>query len=204
MTAVSNPVMLVMSAPSGAGKTTLRDRLVAEFPSLIYSVSCTTRPPRAGERDGHDYVFLSPDDFERRVARGEFLEHATVHGHRYGTRREPVVAALRSGRDVLMDIDVVGAARVRAAARAAPSDDPIRRGYLDVFIAPPSLEELRRRLVARGTDTPEAIAKRLDRARQEMERAGEFMRHVVNDDLERAYAELRALFVRAKGGEAGL
>jgi guanylate kinase len=192
------PIVLVVSAPSGAGKTTLCSRLRAEFPAIVYSISCTTRPPRHGERDGADYYFLTPEQFEARRAAGEFLEYAQVHGAWYGTPRGPVVAALRQGRDVLMDIDVQGATQVRAYAHRAPESDPIHHGYVDVFIAPPSLEELRQRLVRRGTDSSNAIERRLRQAETEMARAGEFQHVIVNDDLDRAYAQLREIYLQAK------
>jgi len=132
------PLLIVVSAPSGAGKTTLCDRLIAERPDMVYSVSCTTRAPRGEERDGRDYHFLSEPEFDRRLRQGLFLEHARVHGYRYGTLRETVHAALTAGRSVLMDIDVQGAAQVRAAVGRADSEDPIAKGFLDIFIAPPS------------------------------------------------------------------
>ena len=195
----SSPVLLIVSAPSGAGKTTLCERLLAEFPSIEYSVSCTTRAPRVGEVDGEDYHFLSEADFRLRLDAGEFLEHATVHGHLYGTPRSLVERSLRAGRDVLMDIDVQGAAQIRAAARRAPPEDPVRRGYVDVFIAPPSLAVLRQRLVGRGTDAPDVVERRLRKAEAEMARAGEYLHTVVNDVLDDAYARLRAVFLGARG-----
>ncbi|MBM4156847.1 MAG: guanylate kinase [Lentisphaerae bacterium] len=195
----SSPVLLIVSAPSGAGKTTLCDRLLAEFRSIEYSVSCTTRAPRAGEVDGEDYHFLSEADFRLRLEAGDFLEHATVHGHRYGTPRSLVEHSLRAGRDVLMDIDVQGAAQIRAAARRAPPEDPVRRGYVDVFITPPSLAVLRQRLVGRGTDAPDVVERRLRKAEAEMARAGEYLHTVVNDVLDDAYARLRAVFLGARG-----
>ena len=140
-TPAAHPLLLVVSAPSGAGKTTLCDRLRAEFPAIRYSVSCTTRGPREGEVDGEDYHFLSEAEFRRRLAAGEFLEHAVVHGHLYGTLRSEVADGMTAGRDVLMDIDVQGAAQIRAALAGLPPDHPLRRGYTDVFIAPPSLDE---------------------------------------------------------------
>ena len=189
------PLLLVVSAPSGAGKTTLCERLRAEFPALTYSVSCTTRAPREGERDGADYHFLSEAEFGRRLEAGEFLEHAEVHGHRYGTLRRTVAEGLAAGRDVLLDIDVQGAAQIRARLAAAAEGDPIRRGYADLFIAPPSLDELRRRLERRGTDARETIERRLQKAGAEMARASEYDYVLVNDDLDRAYGVLRAILV---------
>ncbi len=160
---------------------------------MRYSVSCTTRPPRAGEVDGRDYHFLTPEQFEELVARRAFLEHATVHGHRYGTLRAPVAEALNAGWDVLMDIDVQGAASVRRASLEAPPADPIRRAFLDIFIRPPSLHELRRRLEHRGTDSPEVIERRLANAQVELAREGEYRHVVVNDDLDRAVAEIERI-----------
>ncbi|MBU4460944.1 MAG: guanylate kinase [Verrucomicrobia bacterium] len=197
-----SPVLLIVSAPSGAGKTTLCDRLLAEFPSMAYSVSCTTRVPRAGEVDGEDYHFLSEAEFRRRLDAGDFLEHATVHGHLYGTPRSLVERSLCSGRDVLMDIDVQGAAQIRDAARRAAPDDPVRRGYADVFIAPPSLAVLRQRLEGRGTDARDVIERRLRKAEAEMERSGEYMHVVVNDVLDAAYDRLRAIFLSVRSRPA--
>ncbi len=198
MNSRTHPVLMIVSAPSGAGKTTLCDRLLAEFPSLAYSVSCTTRAPRAGEVDGEDYHFLSEAEFRRRLDAGDFLEHATVHGNLYGTPRSLVERSLNAGRDVLMDIDVQGAAQIRAVARRAPPEDPVRRGYADVFIAPPSLDVLRRRLEGRGTDAPDVIERRLRKAEAEMARSDEYMHVVVNDVLDEAYARLRAVFTAAR------
>lgn len=203
------PLLIVVSAPSGAGKTTLCRRLLADDARMVYSVSCTTRAPRGDERDGEAYFFLAPDEFARRRADGEFLESALVHGHWYGTPRPPVVTALAAGRDVLLDIDVQGAAQVRGALRAAPPDDPLRRAYVDVFISPPSLAELRRRLETRGQDAPDVIERRLRQAGQELARAADYRHTIVNDRLETAYAELRRLLDderrrREAGEPAGL
>jgi guanylate kinase len=156
-------ILFVVSAPSGAGKTTLVER-IRQTPNLFYSVSCTTRPPRAGEIDGQDYQFLSDADFRGRIAKGDFLEHAEVHGDRYGTLREPVVTNLKSRKDVLIDIDTQGAAVIRNCA-----DPLIRDALADVFIMPPDLEELRKRLLKRGTETAEQIDSRLATAAREME-----------------------------------
>src|SRR6266513_3369877 len=148
-------ILFVISAPSGAGKTTLVDAL-RQTPNFLDSVSCTTRAPRAGEIEGEDYQFLPDSDFRARVAAGDFLEHAQVHGDFYGTLRGPLIDNLKSGIDVLIDIDTQGAATIRNC------DDPIiREALADVFIMPPDLEELRRRLVKRGTETPEQIESRL-------------------------------------------
>jgi guanylate kinase len=156
-------ILFVISAPSGAGKTTLVEAL-RKTPNLFYSVSCTTRAPRGGEVDGEDYQFLSDPDFQARVKAGEFLEYTQVHGDYYGTLRDPVVANLKKGVDVLIDIDTQGAATIRNC------DDPFIRGaFTDVFIMPPDLDELRRRLMKRATETSEKIALRLANAAQEMQ-----------------------------------
>jgi guanylate kinase len=188
---VDRPLLLVVSAPSGAGKTTLCDRLLADNPSMVYSISCTTRAPRGDERDGREYHFVSMDEFERRVARGEFIEHAVVHGNRYGTLRQTVEEALADGKDVLMDIDVQGAASIRKAAQGGAG--LLKNGYIDVFIAPPSLEALESRLTGRGEDAPEVIEQRLKNARVEMAQWRDYQYLVINDQLDRAYAELRAV-----------
>ena len=153
----------MLSAPSGAGKTTLVDALrkTSEF---VYSVSCTTRPARAGEVEGEDYQFLSEEEFNARARSGEFLEHAMVHGHQYGTLLKPIVEDLMNGRDVLIDIDTQGAANIRKH-----KDDFVRQSLADVFIMPPDVEELRRRLTKRGTETSEQIEARLKTAIREME-----------------------------------
>ncbi len=138
-------ILFVVSAPSGAGKTTLCDAL-RQTPDFVYSVSCTTRPPRAGEIDGEDYRFLSEDNFLARIKAGEFLEHAKVHEHYYGTLRIPLIDNLKKGVDVLIDIDTQGAAAIRNCG-----DPFVQDALADVFIMPPNLEELRRRLTKRRT-----------------------------------------------------
>jgi guanylate kinase len=156
-------ILFVISAPSGAGKTTLVEAL-RQTSNLFYSVSCTTRAPRSGEIDGEDYQFLSDKDFRARVEAGDFLEHAQVHGDYYGTLRKPVLTNLNSGVDVLIDIDAQGATAIRNC------DDPfIRKALSDIFIMPPDLEELRRRLLQRGTETAQQIESRLATAAREME-----------------------------------
>lgn len=188
---VRRPLLLVVSAPSGAGKSTLCDRLLAEHPFMTRSVSCTTRAPRGAEVDGRDYHFLSHDEFNRRVAAGLFLEHAMVHGNQYGTLRSTVEEALKAGKDVLLVIDVQGAALVREAARAAGGI--LREAYVDIFVSPPSLDALRDRLQKRGEDAPDVIERRLKNAQGELARAGEYRHRLVNDQLDRAYEELHAI-----------
>ncbi len=188
---IARPVLLVVSAPSGGGKTTLCDLLLADHPAMAYSVSCTTRAPRGAEVDGKDYHFLSKAEFDRRVHAGEFLEFAVVHGHRYGTLRRAVVDALAAGRDVLMDIDVQGAAQIRQAAFS--EGGPLKQAYVDVFIAPPSLDALRERLQKRREDAPATIERRLEAAAGEMARWPEYQYLVINDRLEAAYRELSAI-----------
>ncbi|MBQ6925177.1 MAG: guanylate kinase [Kiritimatiellae bacterium] len=186
------PLLILVSAPSGAGKSTLCDRLLQDYPELVYSVSCTTREPRGEEEDGVDYHFLTQERFDELVAQDAFLEHATVHGNSYGTLIQPIRDAFAHKLSVLLDIDVAGAAQVRARLASLPPDDPIRGGFTDIFILPPSLEELRRRLVTRGEDSPETIEKRMKNATGEMARANEYRFKIVNDDLEIAYKELKA------------
>jgi len=187
------PLLIVVSAPSGAGKTTLCDRLLLDYPEITYSVSCTTREPRGEEEDGVDYYFLTAAEFARRAAARDFLEHAQVHGFHYGTLKDPVYEAFAEGQSVLMDIDVAGAAQVREHVAGLPPDDPMRRGFVDIFIMPPSMEALEARLHGRGEDDEAVIATRLRNAAQEMACANAFRYRVVNDDLAVAYKELRAI-----------
>jgi guanylate kinase len=175
--------LLVLSAPSGAGKTTLVQALRAADPSLGFSVSYTTRAPRATEVEGRDYFFVAPDTFAGMAAAGGFLEHAEVFGNRYGTSRSQVEAALASGRNLLLEIDWQGARQVRANAPDC----------MTVFILPPSRAELERRLRGRGTDSEEVIQRRLRDAAGDMGHWGEFDFVVVNDDFERALADLQAI-----------
>jgi guanylate kinase len=188
------PLLLVISAPSGGGKTTLCERLMAEFDGAMnYSVSCTTRQPREGEVDGTDYFFISEEEFSRRVERGEFLEYATVHGHRYGTPKHVIEDGFKCGRDILMDLDVQGVQQIRARLEQAPPDDPLRRGFVDVFIAAPSLEVLRKRLQGRGKDAAAVIERRLQMAEQEMAHWPEYQYLIINDRLDASYDSLRAI-----------
>ncbi len=174
--------LVVISGPTASGKSTLWRRLV-QRPGVTFSVSATTRPPRDGETDGRDYHFISEEEFTRRVAAGEFLEWAHVHGRRYGTLRREVEAAVSAGRDILLEIDVQGARNLRASGVPA----------LTIFVLPPSLEVLERRLRARGTEGEVEMRRRLDVVREEMSHAREYDHCVVNDDLERMVAEVEAL-----------
>ncbi len=185
-------VLLILSAPSGTGKTTLARRLVLSHPDAIFSVSYTTRAPRGKERDGVDYHFVDEARFAQMIAEGAFLEHAEVHGHRYGTPRAVVDEARRRGTLVVFDIDVQGGEAIRARHPEA----------VRVLILPPSLEELERRLRSRSTDDDATVRKRLEAARREILRARSYEYWVVNDDLERALGDLEAI-VRAERCRAG-
>jgi guanylate kinase len=172
--------VFVITGPSGVGKGTLIRGMMERLAGLELSVSATTRAPRAGERDGVDYHFLTREDFDRRVAAGEFVEHADYAGRKYGTLRSELDGRLAAGVPVVLEIEVQGARQVRAAMPEA----------VQVFIAPPSLEALRERLTARGTDDPAEVERRLQVARQELDAQPEFRFVVINDRLEEAIAEL--------------
>jgi guanylate kinase len=180
-------ILLVISAPSGAGKTTLVER-IRRTPNLFYSVSCTTRAPRAGEIDGQDYQFLSDADFRERIEKGDFLEHAQVHRDHYGTLREPVVTNLKSGKDVLIDIDTQGTAVIRNCG-----DPVILDALADVFIMPPDLEELRKRLLKRGTETAEQIDSRLATAAREMEHWRDYRYTIISGSVEEDLQRFRQI-----------
>ncbi len=175
----------VICAPSGTGKTTLIQRLVAEHPGFAFSTSCTTRKPRNGEVNGKDYHFLEPDDFKKKIEQGFFAEWAEVHGNYYGTPVKSAEDLLHSGRDVLFDVDVQGAAQLKQALPSANF----------IFILPPSREELEKRLRGRGSETDESIQKRLFNAGFELREAHWFDYWIVNDDIERAWAELKAVYM---------
>ena len=186
----TKPLFIVISAPSGCGKSTLIDMLLQEYPDIVYSISCTTRDPRGEEEDGLDYHFLGKERFEELIAENAFIEYASVHGNYYGTLKSPIEEVLAEGNSMIMDIDVQGAAKVRDYVRSLPNTDPMKIGYVDIFIDPPSMEELRARLEGRGTDSPEVIEKRLANAEGEIQRASEYMFRVTNDDLGIAYKRL--------------
>ena len=188
-------MIFLVSAPSGAGKTTLCDKLQAEFKSLHYAITATTRPARDGEVDGKSYYFMTPEEFERKLQAGEFFETAVVHGYRYGSPKTPVIQALQSGKDVLMNLDVQGAATIRDCVNRAPPGDPLHRELIDIFVVPPSLETLKSRLVKRGKDTAETIARRLKQAEEEISHWQKYKYAVVNDDLAEAYDNMRAIIL---------
>jgi guanylate kinase len=186
----TKPLFIVMSAPSGCGKSTLIDMILQEYGDIVYSISCTTREPRGEEEDGLDYHFKTRERFEQLIAEDAFIEYAQVHGNYYGTLKAPIREVLAEGNSMILDIDVQGAAKVRDYVRSLPNNDPMKIGYVDIFIMPPSMEELRARLEGRGTDSPAVIEKRLANAEGEMERAGEYMFKVTNDELVIAYKRL--------------
>ena len=186
----TKPLFIVVSAPSGCGKSTLCDMLLQEYNDLCYSISCTTREPRGSEEDGVDYYFHTAERFRELIAENAFLEWAQVHGNYYGTLKSPIVEVLAEGSSMILDIDVQGAAKVREYVKSLPEDDPLRAGYMDIFILPPSMEELRRRLEGRGTDAKDVIDRRMENAEGEMARSDEFMFKVVNDDLAIAFKRM--------------
>jgi guanylate kinase len=176
--------LLVLSSPSGAGKTTITRRLLERDPSLSLSVSVTTRPRRSSEIDGRDYHFIDQPSFDRMVAQGELLEHATVFGHCYGTPRAPIDAAIAVGRDIVTDIDWQGTQQVKASLR----DD-----LVTIFVLPPSLEALEARLKTRAQDSAEIVAARMEKSAEEMSHWPEYGYVIVNDDLEASVAQAQAI-----------
>ena len=184
--------LFVITAPSGAGKTSLIDALMRDDPSLKLSISYTTRAPRPGEKDGVDYHFVDDATFLAMRGRGEFLESAEVHGYRYGTSKRVITDALARGDDLILEIDWQGARQVRAIYPEA----------VGIFILPPSIEELERRMRARGQDSDAVIRRRLENARGEMDHAGEFNYAIINKDFETAQREL-AQVIRAERAKPG-
>jgi len=176
----ASALLIVLSAPSGGGKTTVCQQLLKADRRLTRAITCTTRPPRPGEKDGVDYYFLDPAAFQARVQAGEFLEHAIVHGHHYGTLKAEALGKLRQGLDMLLAIDVQGAATIRAQAR---QDAELRRALVSVFLAPPSLAVLEQRLKRRGQDSPDAIRQRLSVARREAAEWEHFDYLIVSDSI---------------------
>ncbi|QFT80983.1 Guanylate kinase [Roseovarius sp. THAF27] len=183
-------LLIILSSPSGAGKSTLSRRLRDWDGTISFSVSATTRPPRAGEVDGQDYHFLDDSTFRRQVAAGEMLEHAHVFGNFYGSPRGPVQAAIDAGRDVLFDIDWQGAQQIQNSVLGPHT--------LSIFILPPSITELHRRLETRGQDSPETIAKRMQKSWDEISHWGEYDYVLVNDDLDTTDNALKTIVSAAR------
>lgn len=184
-----DPLLIVVSAPSGAGKTTLCQQLLAARPGITRAVTCTTRPPRPGERDRVDYYFIDDATFVKRLQADEFIEHATVYGHSYGVLKSELYGKLRQGKDVLLQIDVQGAATIRAKAAVDPE---LKRALVTVFLTPPSIAELERRLRTRGQDPPDVIQRRLSVARAEIAQWHQFDYLIISqspqEDLRRMLA----------------
>jgi guanylate kinase len=198
-----DPLLVLISAPSGAGKTTLCDLLLQACPDMARAVTCTTRPPRKGEVDGVDYYFLKAGDFLTRVQSGNFLEHATVYGNSYGLLKSELLGKLRSGKDVLLNVDVQGAATIRAAAEAEPE---LKRALVTVFLTTPSLEILEARLKNRNADDQPVIKKRLASAKQEVAQWKNFDYLVIStsksEDLRRTLAIVEAEKMRIERSNA--
>ncbi len=182
-------ILLLVSGPSGSGKTTLCRRLANEQ-EAVYSTSCTTRPAREGERNGHDYHFLTRESFQQKVDAGDFLEHAEVHGNFYGTLKSEVLDQISSGIDVVMDIDVQGADQVRDCTDAA-----IQSALVDLFVMPPTEQELRKRLTGRGTDTEDVIALRMKNALGEIEYWPKYNYRLLSGTHEQDYYQFKSLLV---------
>jgi guanylate kinase len=179
-------LMLVLSSPSGAGKTTISRKLLEGEADLSLSISVTTRPPRPGEIDGKDYIFLAAERFDAMVSGGELLEHAVVFGHKYGTPKAPVEQALAAGRDVLFDIDWQGTQQLK---------QEMREDLVSIFILPPSTKELERRLYARAQDSEEVVRGRMAKAADEMSHWAEYDYIVVNDAIARSLSEVEAILM---------
>jgi guanylate kinase len=194
-----NPLLILISAPSGGGKTTLVRQLLRARRSMVRAVTCTTRLPRPGEKNGVDYYFLKAQDFLRRVQAGNFLEHATVYGNSYGLLKSELLDKLRAGKDVLLNVDVQGAATIREQAQAVPE---LKDALITIFLTPTSLSEIERRLRNRAADSPDVIRKRVTAARQEIVQWKNFDYLVISgskqEDLRRAQAIIEAEKMRSQ------
>ena len=193
--ATTSPLLVLLSAPSGGGKTTVCQQLLAARPDMERAITCTTREPRTGEKNGVDYHFMDADSFLTRVQAGNFLEHAKVYGHSYGTLKSEVLGKLRQGRDVLLNVDVQGAASIRARAEEDPE---LKRALVSVFLTPPSLAVLEARLKKRGTDSAAAIQKRLSEARQEIARWKNFDYLLISDSIPEDLRRMQAIIEAEK------
>jgi guanylate kinase len=197
------PLLILISAPSGGGKTTLCEKLLEACPQMARAVTCTTREPRAGEREGVDYYFLEAENFLKRLQAGNFLEHATVYGNSYGLLRSELLGKLREGKDVLLNVDVQGAATLRTAAEEVPE---LKRALVSVFLTPASVEILEERLKKRGADAPNVIQKRLGVSRQEIAQWKNFDYLLVStskqEDLRRMLAIVEAEKMRVARSDA--
>ena len=197
------PLLILISAPSGGGKTTLCQQLLAARPDMTRAITCTTRAPRPGEKNDVDYYFIEPADFQQRVQAGEFLEHATVFGCSYGILRSELLDKLRRGKDVLLNVDVQGAATIRDRAQAEPE---LKRALVTVFLTPPSISTLEERLKKRALDAPEEIQKRLGIARKEITQWKNFdyllISSTIQEDLRRMLAIVEAEKMRAARAQA--
>lgn len=192
MSEIRKGMLLVISGPSGTGKGTLIKRLMEEDPTLVFSVSATTRAPRPGEIDGVHYHFVTNEQYDQLVAENAFVEYATVHGNRYGTLRSEVYERLQRGENVVLDIDVQGALNVIA----------LEKEKVSIFILPPSMKELRERLTGRGTETEEAVERRLHNAVWEISQKDRYEYKVINDDLEACVRTLQAIIEAEKHSSA--
>jgi guanylate kinase len=203
MEASLSPLLVLISAPSGGGKTTLCQQLLVARSQMARAVTCTTRPPREGERDGVDYYFLDAGSFLKRVQAGNFLEHATVYGNSYGILKAEVLGKLRQGKDVLLNVDVQGAATIREKAQEDPE---LKRALVSVFLTPPSMDILEARLHRRGTDSAAVIQKRLGVARQEIGQWKNFdyllLSASIKEDLRRMLAIVEAEKLRSPRAQA--
>jgi guanylate kinase len=175
-----SPLLIVVSAPSGGGKTTLCQQILARHPGMVRAITCTTRPPRSGELDGRDYYFLDSAAFAQRLASGGFLEHATVYNHSYGIPKSEVIDKLQQGSDVLLNVDVQGAATI---CSRAGQDAALARALVTVFLTPGSVAELEARLKRRGTDSPAELARRLSVARQEIAQSHHFQYLIISTSI---------------------